>query len=387
MKIGINALPIMANQRSGIGNYAYNVIRQLEKIDCENEYHLYCNSGSPLSFSFNNRRWHKHIRSGLAARKGTLLWLYIFGTKQMLRDAIDVLWVPFHVITSLPGQTKTVLTVHDLNWRWCPETMRRKDFIIGKLFSEKLIRKADRIITDAQFTAKYLQDELKISAEKLSVIPLAAGEQYRPHSKQESAKYIAQRYGTSERYILTVGTVEPRKNIESLLRSFALLIKRPGFDYQLLIAGMKAWKDSGIYVVFDKLNLTEHVRFLGYVPDEDMPKLYSGATAFVLPSLYEGFGLPPLEAMACGTPVVVSNRSSLPEVVGNSGCYVDPYNINDIAQGIYRVVTEGSLRQKLIASGLERAKEFSWHKTAEKTLRVFEELYSMKKVKKVEERL
>lgn len=371
MRIGIVAVPLVARQHTGIANYAFNTIRHLEQIDQENDYYLY--SHRDFSLPFTNQRWQKRIGSGLTTWKATV-WLYTSAAKKIASDKIDLFWSPSHLIVSLPNQTINLLTVHDLNWHWCPETMLTKWVILGKLICDRLIKKADHIIVGAQFTAKYLQEKLNIPPNRISVIYYAAGEQYYPHDKQESAKYIASKYATSERYILAVGTVEPRKNIESLLKAYALLKKQSNFNCHLLIAGMRGWKNSKIFNTHYTLNLMEQVKFLGYVPDEDMPKLYSGAMAFVFPSLYEGFGIPLLEAMACGTPVVVSNTSTMPEVVGNAGIYIDPYNIENIAQGIYSIVSNKSVRQKLISIGFQRVKQFTWRKTAESTLKVFEKI-------------
>jgi glycosyltransferase involved in cell wall biosynthesis len=181
---------------------------------------------------------------------------------------------------------------------------------------------------------------------------------------------MASKYGTSENYICAVGTVEPRKNLVTLLEAVAIL-RRGKWNYQLVLAGMPGWKNSGVYDTVKRLRLADaDVLFLGHVPDDDMPLLYCGSRLFVFPSLYEGFGIPLAEAMACGTPVVASNSSSIPEVVQDAAVLVSPRSPEEFAGAIRRVLSDSGLRGLLIARGLRRAAEFSWESSARKVLDV-----------------
>jgi glycosyltransferase involved in cell wall biosynthesis len=211
-----------------------------------------------------------------------------------------------------------------------------------------------------------------VRSEKISVIYHGA-DAYVPLDNKRSAEYISNKYKTRQDYILTVGTVEPRKNLKTLLAVFSHFGK--GGGPQLIIAGASGWKTSSIYGEYQRLGLSEkEVKFLGYVPDEDMNRLYSGARLFLFPSVYEGFGIPSVEAMASGTPVIASNSSAMPEVIGNAGILLDPYDVEGWKESITRVLSEKSLQEKLTADGVERSKHFSWKTAASQTLEVFEKL-------------
>ena len=176
--------------------------------------------------------------------------------------------------------------------------------------------------------------------------------------------------------MLFVGNIEPRKNLTRLVEAYALLLRRSHYRGPLILAGGQGWRNSEIFRCVEELELEKHVKFLGYVPDDVMPALMSGAEIFIYPSLYEGFGLPPLEAMACGTPVITSNVSSLPEVVGDAALMVDPHDVVALADAMHRVLTDRELREEMRRRGLERANEFSWEETARQTLRVYEEVHA-----------
>ena len=176
-------------------------------------------------------------------------------------------------------------------------------------------------------------------------------------------------------FILYLGTLEPRKNLKSLILAYNE-IKKKFPEYKLIIGGAKGWGYKNIFQIIDNLGIDKDIIFTGYIPEKDLPSLYNSAELFVYPSFYEGFGLPPLEAMACGTPVITSNTSSLPEVVGNAGIMVDPNNVNQLADAMYKVLTDDNLRRDMIKKGLKRAKMFSWKKTAKETLKVYEEVYN-----------
>lgn len=209
----------------------------------------------------------------------------------------------------------------------------------------------------------------KIPENKIKVIYLGVDEDYKPLSETEIRK-VRQKYHLNYPFILYVGSLISHKNIPTLIKAFYKL-KKYGLPHKLVITGKRGWKYKNIFEIISKLNLQKDVVFTGYVQREDLPALYNAADLFVYPSLYEGFGLPPLEAMACGTPVITSNTSSLPEVVGNAGIMVDPYDIDGLAKAMYEVLTNEGLRAELRKRGLERAKMFSWKKTAEETLNVY----------------
>ncbi|MFA5353743.1 MAG: glycosyltransferase family 1 protein, partial [Thermodesulfovibrionales bacterium] len=330
--------------------------------DRGNNYFLYCRN----PFQLENQgscytRFSKNATEKTTSY-GNTLWLFTEGVRLMKKDGIDIFWGTRQMLPPyLPGKTKKILVVYDLVWHYFPETMEHYNRMIAKFLFKRAIREADHIVTISEATASSLVEIVGVPREKVSLIYPAAGA-YARLAKNDSSDYIADKYGAGRDYILTVSTVEPRKNLKTLLRVFSEL---KGEGLQLLVAGASGWKNSFIYQEYERLGLTERdVKFLGYVPDEDMNRLYSGAQLFVFPSIYEGFGMPVLEAMASGTPVIVSNASSLPEVAGDSGILLDPHDEKGWKEAIIKVISGRDLQKKMIREGLERVKLFSWDESA-----------------------
>ena len=364
MKIGIDARPL-TKRLTGIGIYIYHVLNELAKNDPDNEYYLYATN--EFSESVANPRWRQITGRGPFSVNGTLYFETVL-TNRLNKDKIDVFWGTQHVLP-LNHRGNCILTIHDFAWMEFPETIERFNLLVQKLFLKRSIMKADHIISVSYATAAYLKKYFHVPEEKISVIHHGLSDIYKPFDKGESAAYISRKYGTAKDYILTVGTVEPRKNIAALLRAYKTLLEKGEIKDQLLIVGARGWKNSNIIHVYRELRLNEDiVKFLGYIEMDDMPRLYSGANLFVFPSLYEGFGFPPLEAMKCGCPVVVAKTSSLPEVCREAAYYVEPRNIQSISAGIREVQNNDNLRNKLICSGLKHVKEFTWNKCAGETL-------------------
>jgi len=230
------------------------------------------------------------------------------------------------------------------------------------------------ILTISGYSKQDIVKQFRVAPDKVVVTHLAASPTFRTISVQEILK-VKQRYGLDS-YILTVGTLEPRKNMIRLLQAFALL-RQSGFSYQLVHAGPRGWLFDDILAEVDRLQLQDSVRFLGRVSLEDLVGLYNAATVLVYPSLYEGFGLPVLEAMACGCPVVTSNTSSLPEVVGEAGIMVDPYDVQQLMDAIQKVLEDKALAQDMRQQGLERASLFSWQRCAQETLDAYHQVLGL----------
>jgi glycosyltransferase involved in cell wall biosynthesis len=267
------------------------------------------------------------------------------------------------------------VSVYDLVWRLFPETTERNYYYMQRFFAAPSIRRADRLLCDSQFTLDELGRILGVPPEKAVVIYPGVLPDYWPRDPKSAAQYIARKYETSENYICTVGTVEPRKNLVALVEAVRILRARGDFAAQLLIAGGSGWRNSSIYESVARAGLTQgEIMFLNYVPEEDLPRLYSGARSFVLPSLYEGFGIPLIEAMACGVPVVASDVSSIPEVVRDAAILVSPRRPQEFADAIARLGNDEELRSALIERGLRRARDFRYDVAAQKVLRLFEEV-------------
>jgi glycosyltransferase involved in cell wall biosynthesis len=369
MKIAVDAFPLTTKTASGIPNYTRNILRSMVGLDADHEYFLYCKN--PFGFDEAPNIYPRlgSTPEANSSSYGNTLWLFNKGVWIMKKDGIDLFWGTRQMLPPvLPGM-RTLLTAYDLVWHYYPETMERYNLLVTKILAKRSIVSAEHIITISESTSRDLTKVLGVPREKIDVIYPAA-DQYIPLDKDESADYISEKYGTNRNYVLTVSTVEPRKNLPTLLKAFSGL-KSEGI--QLLIAGASGWKTSSIHNLYDELGLTEkEVKFLGYVPDEDMNRLYSGARLFVFPSIYEGFGIPALEALSSGTPLIVSDRSSLPEVAGDAGVQLDPYDVEGWRAAISEVMADSELQHRMSGQGIEQAKRFSWEESARKTLKVLE---------------
>jgi len=235
-------------------------------------------------------------------------------------------------------------------------------------------REAAQVIALSEYARSDIIDTYRVSPEKVSVIPLAAPAHFRPINDEQELQRVRQTYGIEGDYILSVGAIQPRKNLSRLVAAYSRLRRAnpEGKLPRLVLVGKCAWLYDETLRTIKELEVSNSVVLTGYVPEADLPALYSGALCFVYPSYFEGFGLPPLEAMKCGAPVIVGNKTSLPEVVGDAGLLVDPFEVDDIAAAIEKVISDSNLRAQLRVKGLERAKLFDWRETARQTLAVYE---------------
>jgi glycosyltransferase involved in cell wall biosynthesis len=287
-----------------------------------------------------------------------------------LFHGLDQSGIPFFFKTS-----KSVVTIHDVIPLVLPEAFPpRHRWVLATAFA-RVPRQADRVIVPSDAAAEDVVRYLKMERERIVVIPLGCEPRFHPIVNPARAVAVRQRYALPERYALFVGTLEPRKNIVTLLQAFSrLLAERPQEDLKLVVAGGKGWGDERFFATMDRLANREQVIFTGYLADDDLPDVYRGAQMFVYPSLYEGFGLPILEAMASGIPVITSNRASLPEVAGDAALLVDPTRPDDLAAAMSAVVSNGALREELQRKGIARAKDFTWEDVARRTLAVYRSL-------------
>jgi glycosyltransferase involved in cell wall biosynthesis len=264
-------------------------------------------------------------------------------------------------------KAKTVFTLHDLIFKQFPQHHLPRNRIFLSLAMPLFLRRADAIICVSEHTKRDAIRFYNIPEERMRVIYEAAHPRFQPFTRSSNHPII-QKYNLPKKFVLTVGTIEPRKNLTTLFEVLSQLEDRA---LPLVVIGKQGWLFDETYRKLRDLGLTERVKFLGYVPDEDLPTLYSAATVFAFPSVYEGFGLPPLEAMACGAPVISSNASSLPEVVGEGGLLVSPTDVRAWREAIERVMSDEMLRRYLAQRGLKQAAKFSWKKTAAQTREVY----------------
>jgi glycosyltransferase involved in cell wall biosynthesis len=349
----------------GIAHYTRRLIEALQVIDAENDYSILQSrkQREALANRPNFRRvscWtpshHRFERWALAAEIAPL--------------RLDVLHSP-DFIPPAYGARAFVITVHDLNFMRAPErlTEASQRYYRGQIASA--VQRADQIIAVSQATCADLVAYTGVSPHKLHVIPEAADRAFRPLSPDEAATILS-RYDLTPGYILFVGTLEPRKNLPGLLRAYHRLINEHRLDPPLVLVGRRGWLDEDMAAVQHELGLSEQVHHLEAVRDDDLPALYNGAALHILPSFDEGFGLPALEAMACGTPTVVSDRGALPETVSDAGLQVDPYDVEALAAAIARGLSDTDLRAHMRARGLAKAATYSWEATARQTIAVYQ---------------
>ncbi|MCM8785119.1 MAG: glycosyltransferase family 4 protein [Candidatus Omnitrophica bacterium] len=378
MKIGIDLTPLLRGKKTGVGWYAFNLIKNIRKIDKENIYVLY---GSSLLKYFKKNEIKKFFKSEnfYICVKPFPCLIYNFILQRFL--PIEFLYGKFNIIHNLyPFSTfnlygKQIVTVHDLIPLIYPYLTEPLSFQEFKFNITKVIKRADKIITVSYSTKKDIIKFFNISPEMIEVIHLAADEIYRPIEDEKVIDYIKKRYGVDDRYILYVGTIEPRKNIPRLIDAF-VIVKEKFPEYKLVLCGKIGWKSDFFYRKIREVpeKIKKDIILTGYVPLSDLPYLYNRCEVFVYPSLYEGFGLPVLEAMRCGVPVITSNVSSLPEVVGDAGILINPENKEEIVEAILSVLNSEDLKKTLSRKGLERAKLFSWEKTAKETIGIYKKI-------------
>ncbi len=366
MRIGIDYTAAV-HQRAGIGRYARGLVRALAQLDRENEYLLLV-AGRPkeeCTFPVNFRLRYLP----LSPHRVTILWqrLRLPLPADLFTGPLDLFHSPDFVLPPL-CRGKSILTIHDLSFLRYPEGAdpRLRWYLTQAV--PRSIGQADLLLADSQNTKSDLIELLGVEEGRVEVLYPGVEERFHPLNEGSLASVKA-RYSLDFPFILTVGTLEPRKNHVGLLQAYSLLKGR--HPHRLVIAGGKGWLYEGIFQEIERLSLEERVLFLGYVPEEDLPALYNLADLFVFPSLYEGFGLPPLEAMACGTPVVVSALSSLPEVVGDGALLVPPQDIEALAEAMEKGLSDLSLRRELRGKGLEQAKRFSWSEAAKRLLAIY----------------
>ena len=368
MRIAIDAHSV-GTGLGGNESYATNLVEALAEIDQKNQYTIYVTKREALE-RFKDRWPNFRVRSTLP--HSPIIRIPLTLTSELRRNPVDVLHVQF---TSPPvAPCPVVVSIHDLSFEHLPLTFKRRSRMQLRMTVRRSARHAAQVLTLSEYVRDDVIATYGIDAERVAVVPLAAPEHFSPVRDEMELQRVRQKYGIGENYILSVGSIQPRKNLPrlieaySLLRSSQLEVNLPN----LVLVGKCAWLYDETLGKIETLGLTKLVTLTGYVPEADLPALYSGAHCFIYPSYFEGFGLPPLEAMKCGAPVIVGNRTSLPEVVDDAAVLVDPFDVGDIAAGLAKVINDSSLRASLRLKGLERAKAFDWRETARQTLAVYE---------------
>jgi glycosyltransferase involved in cell wall biosynthesis len=370
MEIVINTIPLLS-PLTGVGHYIYNLLIEFQRLRPDIKYTFYYGYFGKKLKAYREGEGVGFYRLKEWVKKMPVVSPYARKLKDTLAQInlkkYDLYFEPDFIPLNIRSK-KIVATVHDFSFHLHPEwhPRERTEYFFRSFF--KRIEKADLIITVSRYIEREAFD--LFNGKDLRIVTIYNGYNdvlFHPNKKAEEEKT-----SPSGNYILFVGSGEPRKNLLGLLKAYLLLPEYMKKDFQLLLTGSKGGGNQEIVERMEQLK--GRVHYLGYLNNEELAALYRGASCLVFPSFYEGFGLPPLEAMACGCPVIVSNVASLPEVCGEAAYYINPYNGESIAEGIYQVLTDGSLRQSLIQKGLERAALFSWEKSAREHLKVFEEV-------------
>lgn len=357
---------------TGLGGnetYATNLIEALAEIDVINQYTLYVTRPEAVE-RFTNRWPNFTVRSTLPHTPVIRIPLTL--SAELRRNPVDVLHVQYTAPPFVP--CPVVSTIHDLAFEHLPQTFKRRSWMQLRLTVRHTAKRAAHIITGSDYSRRDIIETYGIAPGRVTVTPVAASERFAPVTDEEELSRVRSLYGIEGDYILAVGSIQPRKNLIRLMAAYANLRRRsPQAKLpRLVLVGKCAWLFDETLRTIKELEVSQSVTLTGYVPEGDLPALYSAALCFVYPSYFEGFGLPPLEAMKCGTAVIVGNKTSLPEVVGDAALLVDPFDVDDISSAIENVIFDSTLRSQLRAKGLKRAELFDWRDTARKTLAVYE---------------
>jgi glycosyltransferase involved in cell wall biosynthesis len=353
----------------GNESYATNLISALAEIDKTNQYTIFVTQQEAQD-RFSNRWANFRVRTTLPHTP--IIRIPLTLSAELRRHPVDVLHVQFTAPPFPP--CPVVVSLHDLSFEHLPETFNRRSRTQLRLTVRRSAKRAAQIIALSEYARQDIIDTYHVPADKVTAIPLAPPAWLQRVTNDKELQRVRQTYGIDGDYVLAVGSIQPRKNLPRLIKAYSLLRHGPtaGKLPKLVLVGKNAWLYEETLRSLHECGVSEAAVLTGYVPDSDLAALYSGALCFVYPSYFEGFGLPPLEAMKCGAPVIVGNQTSLPEVVGDAAIQVDPLDANGIAIAIQKLISDAGLRSEFRNKGLARAKRFDWNETARQTLAIYQ---------------
>lgn len=373
IKVAFNAVPLLS-PLTGIGQYAKQLLQGLDAQTQVQVHKFYATSWSqetrqqPLPRMAN--RWKGWIKKWVPnSYQHARIVQQKYFSKGVVSIKPDLYHEPNFLAYEFDGPS--VITVHDLSWIRYPHMQPKERVRAMDQYFEPGLRRACRILTDSHFVKQELIDVFSISPHIIHPVHLGVEVQYQPHTSQQTQATLSRLGLIHGRYLLAVGTLEPRKNLQHALQAFMAMPKSLRQQHPLVLVGMKGWNASQLEKQIAPLLAAGEIKQLGYLAREDLTKVTAGACALVYPSVYEGFGLPPLEAMACGVPVIASNVSSIPEVVGDSGLLIDPGNVDQLTQAMLTLSQAPDLRQAYSSRALIRSRQFSWDQCARETLSVY----------------
>lgn len=374
MRIGIDARLI--NYRRGIGNYVYHTVQMLAEMPSDFQYVLYVSNESAKQFV--PQVPNMTVKTLLPAPYA--LWEQVILPMEIKYNPVDLLFCPANTapLVKYP-KVPIILTVHDVMYLLpksvLPESVslyQRLGRIYRKLVIPHVINSAEKIITVSNYSRSDIINNTKVAADKIHVIYEAPGSTFRQVTR-EVVNAVTKKYNIEKSYIVALGAIDPRKNTHTIIQSFAKFLHQVNGDYYLLLLGLNRKTKKYFLRYADQLGISSNIKALDFVSEEELIALYNGALFFLYPSLYEGFGLPLLEAMACGTPVISSARTSIPEIAGNAALLVDPTNVEAILEAMARLSYSETTRLQYVQRGFKQVKQFSWEQSTAKLLAIFEQ--------------
>jgi glycosyltransferase involved in cell wall biosynthesis len=368
LHIAIDAHSVGA-ELGGNESYATNLIEALAQIDQTNLYTLFVTKAVAIERFAD--RW-PNFQVKLTLPHTPLVRIPLTLSRELRRHPVDLLHVQYTAPPFAP--CPIVTTIHDLAFEHLPETFNRRSWMQMRLTVRRTARRAAHIITVSEYSRDDISRTYGIAPSRITVTPEAAAPNFFPVTDETELKRIRQNYGIEKNYILSLSSIQPRKNLVRLIEAYSCLrgVRSEGKLPQLVLAGKRGWLEHETFRAAEQSALEKEILFTGYVPERDLAALYSGAICFVYPSYFEGFGLPVIEAMQCGVPVLAGNRTSLPEVLGDAGVLFDPFDTQALVKSLTQVLDDSEYRAGLSAKGLERARNFNWKNTAHLTLGVYE---------------
>ena len=373
MNLGFNVSDILGSP-AGIGRYTNNLVTNLLKLDKDNNY-----------FLFSQKRLSERLRYKFLVYKNchliesnspiTQLWLQSVIPYLLKKYQIDI----FHSSnsTNFIGNVKRVVTVHDVICKRYPQYFTKKTILNLQVAFSIVRKKAHHVIADSETTKNDIIKFLEIPESKIKVIYLGVDDNFRIIEDEDLLHTIGKKYALTKKFILSIGTLEPRKNVLTILRAFYKT--RAKNDYKLILVGKKGWFFKEVFRLINQLKIENEVGYLGYIDDAELPLILNSASLFIYTPFFEGFGLPVLEAMKCGVPVITSNVSSIPEIIGDAGILVNPTDIDELAQKIDLVLENKELHESMKSRGIKQVQRYSWEDTASKTLQLFKFVWQSKR--------
>lgn len=367
MHIGFDAHSIGAGL-GGNETYARNLIEALAEVDTRNRYTLYVTKQEAIDR-------YAHRWPNFAVRKTLphtpLIRIPLTLAAELRRRPVDILHVQY--TAPLLAPCDTVVMIHDLSFEHLPETFKRRSWMQMRLTVRRTARAASHVVTDSEYSRQDILRTYRLAPERVTTTPLAASSRFKPTNDRR----VLDKYGIEGDYILGVGSIQPRKNIARLIRAYTLMLSQHRDNApKLVIVGKRAWLFEETIRAAAVSSANDKILFTGYVPESDLAALYTGALCFVYPSFFEGFGIPLLEAMRCGTPTITSDRTCFPEVVGDASLIIDPFDEQSIADGLWRMISDANLREQLRSRGFVRSSLFDWRQTARLTLGVYDKVFN-----------